>query len=216
MFIETGWQNSVIALLAAINTLAGAPGQSEPIAPLSAADIVKISAALQDGSYRPAHWFDGRGNSSPILRIPAAAPAVDGSAGYQVLVMPIAPSMAERLSKRSGIVFEDPFYAVLASYNLARFGQPWVEVLVPGRELAWSRRSSIVAAIAGGTYRPEQYFQRAGPALAGAGQVPLSVHVIAGADLEKLYFLGLADLALEGGMAGLYQLYKYQAPQRAK
>lgn len=214
MLIESGWQNSVVALLAAINTMAGAPGLSAPIAPLSAVDIVMISAALQDGSYRPAQWFGRAGNIVQAGASSPAAPLVDRLGSYDVFTLPIAPSMAERLSKQSGIVFDDPFYALLASYNLGRFRKPWVEVLVPNRELAWSRRSAIVAEIAGGTYRPERYFQLAGPALAGApaGVVLLSVHGVDGDALGKLYFIGFADLNLGAGMGGTYQLYKYKAP----
>lgn len=212
MLLEFGWQNSVVALLAAINSIAGAPRLSAPIAPFRTVDIVTISAALQDGSYRPAQWFGEAGNERAQVSS-MSAPVLEQSRSYDVFTLPVVPSMVERLSKRSGLVFDDPFYALLASYNLGRYGKRWVEVLVRNRERAWSQRTAIVAEIAGGTYRPERYFQIAGPAIVGApaGVLPLSAHGVDGSALGKLYFLGFGDLKLEAGMGGMYQLYKYKA-----
>ena len=144
--------------------------------------------------------------------ISPTAPVVDRSASYEVFALPISPAMAESLSKESWIVFDDPFYALLASYNLGRFKKAWVEVRTPNREHAWSQRSAIVAEISAGTYRPERYFQLAGPYRADAGVVPLSAHGLGGGDIAGLYRLGYADLNLEAGMGGLYQLYSYEAP----
>lgn len=199
-----------MALLAAINALLGAPDCAVPLAPLTENTVEKIAAALQEGAYQPAQWFSP-GAAAPLARVSAAAPAWAANARHSVVLLPVEPSGLVRVSKRSGgVVYEDPFYAVLACFNLGYLKKPLVEVRASSREQAWSRRPALLGELARGEYRPERYFSPAGPAL-GGGVAP-SAHGIAGEDMERLVFNGMAEARLDAAPARLYRLYRYEAP----
>ncbi len=213
MFIESSWQDTVIALLTAINGLLGYPYHTVPMAPLTVDDVVKIAASLQTSAYQPAQWF-GNPGTDPIQRgIPVATPGIDPSAHYELVWLAVEPSRPAVVSSRGGgILFEDPFYAILAGFNLGRFKQNWVEVRISGRDKAWSQRSLIVNEITRGTYRPEHYFSLAGQALAEAGELSVGARSILGKDLLRLEFNGRTEVRLDPGGGQLFLLYRYEAP----
>lgn len=213
MFIESSWQDNVIALLTAINALLGHPYHTVPMTPLTVTDVVKIAASLQTNTYQTAQWF-GNPGAAPIQRgIPTATPGIDPAANYELIWLAIEPSRLAVVSSRGGgILFEDPFYAVLASFNLGRFTQHWVEVRVSGRDKAWSQRSVIVNELTRGTYRPERYFSLAGLALAERGELSVGARSIAGKDLLRLEFNGRTEVRLDSGVGQLFLLYRYEAP----
>jgi hypothetical protein len=211
MFIEPGWQHSVIALLTAINAIAGAPNNMVPLSPLSAHDIVEIGEALRNGSYQPDRWFGPQGARPLAPTISNLVPSIEPKASYVVIVASNALSGLEMISKRSGgILYEDPFYALLASFNLGRYGAPWAEVLVANRATAWMQRPAIVDELARGLYRPERYFHLAGPIMVGPGEQYLSTHGAAGSELLHLQGNGRADASLDGTDGQLYLIYKYK------
>ena len=213
MFIESLWQDHVIALLTAINALLDAPDYAVPIAPLTASDIAKIATSLQEGKYQPAQWFKKASGDQIKGTVSASLPAIDPEKNYDVLRLLLEPSGLEHLSKRSGgILFEDPFYALLAGFNFGRFKKPWVEVRVPSREKAWEQRSVIVHEFTRKVYRPERYFHLAGAALTGDGKTPATAHIISGKDLASLELNGMADVVLDSGAGQLFLLYRYEAP----
>lgn len=216
MFIEAHWQHSVIALLTAINALAGAPDNTVPLRPLDMGAVVAIGQALRSGTYQPAHWF-GPQRALPGVPAPSTlAPPIEALVKYAVIVAPNEPSGREMISRRSGgILYEDPFYALLASFNLGRFGMPWAEPLVASRQAAWQQRPAIVAELARGVYRPEQYFDLAGPLMVGPEQPYLSAHSVLGRDLLHVQDNGSADASLDGAAGELYLLYKYKLPAAA-
>lgn len=211
MFIETGWQYSVIALLTVINAIAGAPNNTVPLSPLSAHDIVEIGEALRNGSYQPDRWFGPQGARAPASALATLAPSIDPDATYDVIVASNALSGLEMVSRRSGgILYEDPFYALLASFNLGRYGKPWAEVLVADRATAWRQRPAIVDELVRGLYRPERYFHLAGPIMVGPGAQYLSTHGAPGRELLHLHGIGRADASLDGADGQLYLTYKYK------
>lgn len=211
MFIEPGWQSSVIALLTAINAMAGAPNRTTPLRPLDIGAVVAIGEALRTGTYQPADWFGAQGPGALTPAVATLAPPIGPTANYAVIVASSSLSGMEMISKRSGgILYEDPFYALLASFNLGRFGMPWAEQIVINREIAWQRRPQILAELARGEYRPERYFHLAGRLMAHPGAPYLSAHSAAGRELLHLQDNGRADASLDGGPGLLYLFYKYQ------
>lgn len=213
MLIESGWQDNSIILLMAINAALGAPDYTVPRAVLTVSDIVKIGVCLQDNTYQPAQWFDKKAAGPVVRGIPTVTPRIDPDANYMAIRLAIEPARPIMVSSRgSGIIFEDPFYAVLASFNLGRYKKSWVEVKVSSREQAWMQRADIVADMLRGAYRPERYFSLAGPALTEPGEASLSAVTIVGKDLLRLEINGRAEASLDSGSSHLYLLYRYAPP----
>lgn len=211
MFIEPSWQSSVIALLTVINATVGAPDSTTPLRPLDTGAIVAIGEALRNGTYQPADWF-GVQSAGPLApAIATLAPPIGPAEKYAVIVAASSLSGMEMISRRSGgILYEDPFYALLASFNFGRFGMPWAEPLVLNRDIAWQRRPQILAELARGDYRPEHYFHLAGRLMEEPGAPYLSAHSTTGGELLHLQHNGRADARLDGAPGQLYLLYKYQ------
>jgi hypothetical protein len=211
MFVEPAWQESIVALLVAINTLAGAGDRNVVAKPLSIGDVAAIAQALKNNSYQPDQWFvRGTMKQQPVAQ---AAPPVAMADRYDVMVLGIEPSGLAEVSKKSGgLVYEDPFYALLASYNIGRYKSNLVNVQVSSRDHAWAQRQRIVDQLRQGVYRPEKYFALAGPAIPGTNGADLRAASLAGEALSRLAFNGETEARLDGEPAKLFGLYKYVAP----
>lgn len=213
MFIDPSWQEGLISLLIAINGASGAPERTALLHPLSPAQVVVIAQALEQGSYRPEQWFGVAGTHPP--RRPALGsvpPPVHSDQDYAVVRFGAEPSDRTQVSSRSGgILFEDPFYAVLAAFNAGK-GSLAVEVRTSSRELAWARRQAIVDAVRTGTYDAGRYFAERGPLLSGRRHGDWNSGLVSGDDLNRLIFNGRAAVSLGGEPSALYGLYKYVEP----
>ncbi len=211
MFIETAWQDSVIALLTAINVFLGSPDHTISKVPLTMKSIERIAISLQDGTYQPAQWFDKNEGNHLVKRISTVMPNIDPNIIYEVLLLSIEPSLPEMISKRGGgILFEDPFYALLASFNIGRFKKPWVEVLAFNREQVWSQRLAITDKIAQKTYQAEQFFSLAGMTLSMPNEPLLSAKSILGKNILRLdEYHGMTEVPLNSDLGHLYLLYRY-------
>ncbi len=198
MFIESSWQEGVVALLVAINTVLGAPDHGQPIRPLVPSDMVTLALSLQDRSYRPANWFvPVPGRQVPPL-VSAQVPSDINAEQYDVLVWAIEPSGLSMVSSRSGgILYLDPFYALLASFNLGQFGRFYAEVRVPVPNLAqpWSQRQAIIAELHQGSYRPDRYFTLADGASTTPGQPGVSLVMLSGQDMQEFKMIGMSSVA---------------------
>src|SRR5688500_4254292 len=100
MFIESSWQDSVVALLVAINALAGAGDRTAPLRPFGVDDVVAIALSLENRSYRPERWFtQGAALQPPIGR---SAPPIADVGEYMVVVRAVEPAGLQHISKTSG------------------------------------------------------------------------------------------------------------------
>ncbi len=211
MFIEPSWQESIVALLVAINALSGAADRTAPHRSFAPDDVVTIALSLQDRSYRPERWFThGAGIQKPI---PQSAPAISAAEQYALIARAVEPAGLRLMSKKSGgFLYEDPFYALLASYNIGIAGSGLLEISVSSRNQAWAQRQRIVTELQQGTYRPERYFAATGPALAAEEGGPMGLVSLLGADLSRLAENGMTEVRPDGKPARLYGLYHYVAP----
>jgi hypothetical protein len=212
MFIEAAWQESVIALLAAINVFLGSPNYTIPKVPLTMNSIETIAVSLQDGTYQPAQWFDRNEENQPAKKVASAIPSIEPNINYEVLLLSIEPSLPKMISKRGGgILFEDPFYALLASFNIGRFKKPWVEVLAFNREQVWLQRFAITEKLVQGTYQVEQFFSLAGMTLSMPNKQLVSPRNISGKSILRLDELhGMTEVPLNSDLGHLYLLYRYK------
>ena len=222
MFIEPFWQESLSSLLIAINMAYGAPHLRTILQPFTEADVVLIAQALENRSYKPEQWFGRSGSALPEpAKLSATAPAVHGTGRYTMLAYLAEPSGREAVSSRSaGLLYEDPFYAVLAAYNLglamahgaAPGGSFPVEVMTSSRERAWAQRQPIVDQIRSATYRPQAYFAISGPLLPTTPQGRWRVGDVDGEDLTRLVFNGGAGAAFGSDRQQFHRLYKFVPP----
>lgn len=221
MFIEPTWQDSLISLLIAINGSLGAADRATALRPLTPTDVVAIAHAISQKSYKPDHWF-GVGGISLSQRQPISSvePPIQPEARYAAVMISAEPSGREMISSRSGgLLFDDPFYAILAAYNISKAPKRsdlsvgfYVEVKTSSRDLTWARRQAIVQAIATGTYLQDRYFSVSGPihvtrqdALWHAGELP-------GDQMTKLVSNGASTASFSGGIPQVYGLYRYVSP----
>lgn len=213
MFIESSWQEGLISLLIAINGAFGAADRTAVLRPLSPPDVVVIAQALEQRSYRPEQWF-GIANAAPPSRPAAAstAPVTHSDQRYAVIRFAAEPSERTQISSRSGgLLFEDPFYAVLAAFNSGN-GSLAMEVKASSREQAWARRQEIIDAIRMGKYDADRYFAERGPLVSVGASSNWNIGDLLGEDLEVLIFNGRAAVPFNATPSMLYGLYMYVAP----
>jgi len=215
-FIEPSWQDSLVSLLVAINAVSGAPERNAVVRPLTPTDVVAIAQSLESRSYRPDQWF-AVGTTTPQA-VRTAAPALNPGARYELTRYGAEPSGMTQISSRAGgLLFEDPFYAVLAGYNIglqaspAPAGQP-VEVKVSSRDQAWAQRQRIVDELRQGSYRADRYFAVSGPAHAVKAGGSWGSGGVSAADLDKLVVNGRTGVTFGESAPALYGLYRYVAP----
>ena len=215
-FIEPSWQDSLVSLLVAINAVAGAPERNAVVRPLTPNDVVAIAQSLESRTYRPDQWFAVGANAPQTVR--TAAPTMNPSARYELTWFGAEPSGMTQISSRAGgLLFEDPFYAVLAGYNIglqatpAPAGQP-VEVKVSSRDQAWAQRQQIVDELRKGSYRADRWFAVSGPVPVAKEGASWRSGGVSAADLDKLVVNGRTAVTFGEGAPALYGLYRYVAP----
>lgn len=216
MFIESSWQESVVALLVAINSLLGAPQYRQPIKLFALSDMPTIASSLQGRTYRPESWFSSAPEQviRPLVGTPP--PSAFGSERYDVMVLSIQPSGLAMVSSRSGgIIYLDPFYALLASFNLGHFGSANVElrVSVSNPNQPWSQRQTIVAELRQGSYLPQRYFSLANSVPKAVAEPSVTLGKLSRQDLSELAICGMAEAVQVDARGPMrYLLYRYVMP----
>jgi hypothetical protein len=214
MFIEPLWHESLIALLVVINGLYGAPDKTQLNRKLSPEDVTVIARSLEQRAYRPEEWFAIGGQGASRAVSPATPPII-ANTRYDMVCLGLEPAGLEHISKRSGgLLYEDPFYAVLAAYNLGQKKIHRVEVKVPSREQAWSQRSQILSELRQNTYRAENYFVIAGARVVGLDTPLWRIAAISGQDLSRLDISGQTEVSVGEVPVRLYGLYQFVAPTK--
>lgn len=215
-FIEPGWQDSLVALLVAINGLTGAPERTALLRPLVESDVAVLAQAMEQRSYRPEQWFGAGAAGRP--RVAPDMPPVKAELTYALVALAAEPSGRKTISSRAGgLLYEDPFYAVLAGFNIGTGltdGYGWsIEVSPRNREQAWARRQGIVDALRQGSYSGKAYFAFSGPMQPGRTEVMRwRVDGASGAALSSLFLIGRGSIRFQGETPQLYALYRFAAP----
>ena len=215
-FIEPGWQDSLVALLVAINGLAGAPERTALLRPLVESDVAVLAQAMEQRTYRPEQWFGAGAAGRP--RVAPDTPPVKAELTYAVVALAAEPSGRQTISSRAGgLLYEDPFYAVLAGFNIGTGltdGYGWsIEVSPVNREQAWARRQGIVDALRQGSYAGKAHFASSGPLQPAQTELMRwRVDRVSGTALSSLFLIGRGSISLRGEAPQLYALYRFVAP----
>jgi hypothetical protein len=187
-FSEPGVQ-AVIGLLSAIHTAMGRLEYSPTPDGLGPERLLQLAESLRGGKYQPADWFR-KGTPPPTATaLTGEAPKLQAGTIYQTILDPIEEaSLRTRSVGAGGMVFEDPFYALLACYN-ATLGKPdHVMPFAKTYKDLWRKRPAIVQAVRTKAYntRVETYFAPAPPPPANQPRPPLQLLTIRGDQLEVL------------------------------
>jgi len=180
---------AVVGLLSAIHAAMGRLEFAEPPDDLGPERLLRIAESLRGGKYQPADWFR-KGMPPPApTALTAEAPKLEPGTSYQTILDPIQEaSLRSRSVGAGGLVFEDPFYALLACYN-ATLGKPdHVMPFAKTYKDLWRKRPAIVQAVRTKAYetRVETYFAAAPPPPANQPRPPLQLQAIRGDQLERL------------------------------
>jgi hypothetical protein len=186
-----------VALLSSINVAMGQPEYLVPPDDLGPGPLLKLAETLRAGRYRPEAWFRRGPERVGVEAVPETPPPLAPGATYLTVNLPVRePSQRFRSVGAGGVLFEDPFYALLACHNASR-GKP--RLVIPfAREFKnlWQRRRSIIRSVREKTYEPAGYFAEALP-IDGDQPPPLKVQPIGGGDLQRLRDAGAAVLLLD-------------------
>jgi hypothetical protein len=210
-FSDAEWRSAILRLLVAINAVEHS-NLSRPQAAVQEKDLLKISDDLATRKYRPDEWFQpGAGVGTGQLR--TSAPSLDPHAEYRLLKLNALDEPITRASMRfGGIAFEDPFYALLACFNLGMYGSLFFLPRVTSVDQAWSQRSAILDALVRGSYIPDRFFVKCTPAVPGGTGLPMEDLTVNGALLGKLRESGRGNVPDNKGI-GKYALYDFVPEQ---
>jgi hypothetical protein len=201
-FVDPNWRTAVEGLLAALDVALGRKPAASGAKNLSDNDVLAICSEMSRRTYRPGAWVSPQATASWKLSLPQ----LQSKETYTVISLDAADPLSQHYSMRSGgILFEDPFYAVLACYNVGYRRRPLILPQVADWQEAWARREHIVQTIAANKYDPEQWFIECLPGSAGQDLRPASLS-LTGEVLGQLRESGLGDLPSARGLAK-YALY---------
>ncbi|KHD05530.1 hypothetical protein PN36_29075 [Candidatus Thiomargarita nelsonii] len=215
-FPETKFREPLVALLKAINTKIGQPGYMINFtSDLVENDLIKLAEQLASGQYRPNQWFSVKETKgSEFLHIQENMPVLVHDTIYHLLCLPGTDEFSRFTSGADGgIVFEDPFYALLACFNVGNWKKLYILPSVTDHENPWQQRQMIVNSLKEDTYQPSQYFTECLPSDWKTRENLLKILQITGSQLERMREVGMDTIFLEPkeGIA-TYRLYHFKPP----
>jgi hypothetical protein len=201
-FVDPNWRAAVEGLLAALDASLGANPKAGVAKSLTDHDVLAICSEMSHRNYRAGAWVSQQ--AAPNWKV--SPPQLQPRATYTVVAIDAADPLSRHYSMRSGgILFEDPFYAMLASYNAGYRGQLLTLPQVADWQEAWTRREQIVQSIATKKYDPKRWFIECLPG-SGGGDLRPEFLSLTGEVLSELRESGLGDLPTARGLAK-YALY---------
>lgn len=204
-FPEQDWQAAVVPLLITVNKLNGNADLTRSKFTLDDDALIRIGSGLADGSYDARAWFS-KGAPASVEIAEHGASELDPRAHYKLLRLRALDPLRERVSSAfDGIVFEDPFYALLACRNIGAFHKLFVLPSPTDWNNNFERRGSILKALGNGSYRPENYFVEC-LGIGRADVLPMDIVEMNGEYLFTLRYNGMATL----NQVGVFSLYSYR------
>jgi hypothetical protein len=207
--LSAEWQHPTILLLTTINLLLGQPQRAEPKRELEAADLIKIAEELIKKQYDPASWFNvSTAPPGAAPAIPSRAESPNEAATYLLPNLQGSnPANAMLSVAEGGVLYEDPFWFLLAAYEVGRSGR--LPILPKGTPQAvWTRRAELLEELRAGTLVPDRWFTRMDPVGEGNG-LPARIRTTTGAEILKMRLAGDALLTDPGSFPKVYSLYGY-------
>ena len=207
-FIDPEWHPAVLRLLAAINATFARPDYVRQKATLQESDLADIGAALATRSYRPDRWFQsGAAIGMPALR--SDSPSIDPKSEYRLLALSALQETVSRTSVQfGGIVFEDPFYALLACFNVGAYSKLLILPRVSSVDQAWQQRSAIIDSLSNGSYTPEKLFFQCEPVGQNRTGLPITALAVRGGLLQQIRQVGRGNIQDSAGFSR-YALYEF-------
>ncbi|MCD6534443.1 MAG: hypothetical protein J7L25_10260 [Deltaproteobacteria bacterium] len=204
------WQQTVVFLLTIINYVVGETGHAKLHKPLCGEDLLKLADQLMVGSYQPQEWFqaDSRLADKNFLKeLPADPVATDN---YCLPTLSGEDVLTQMLNLRSGgVVYEDPFWFLLAAYNINKTASRFIIPRPANPQRAWQSRLEVLGALHNGQYQAEEWFaETLSPAV--PNDKPAGLLQVSGADLIKLRTAGRGTLIDPDLGIGGYLLYGYE------
>ncbi len=206
------WQRTVVLLLAIINYVMGEPGHAKLQKALDQEALLTLADQLMSGSYQPREWFQANshlGDKNFIQQFPTTPKA---NATYCLQTLPGEDSLTETLNLRSGgVIYEDPFWFILAAYNINKTAGRFIIPRPANPQNAWQSRLEVLAALHNDQYQAEEWFAETRPltdSYNSHDQTAKFIDVI-GADLIKLRTAGRGTLVDSDLGVGRYILYEY-------
>jgi hypothetical protein len=207
--LSSGWQQEVMLLLTTINSVLGQPQRTQPRRPLEPPELVQIAEELIGQKYDPASRFDLGPVSAGAAGSPSATLANPGdTASYLLPNLQGSNPANSRLSvAEGGVLYEDPFWFVLAAYGIGRTGR--LAILPKGiPRKAWEGRAEALQQLRSGAWAPGNWFAMMQPVGSGNG-LPAALRQTTGAEIAKMRFTGRALLNEPGSFPKMYSLYGY-------
>jgi hypothetical protein len=133
---------------------------------------------------------------------------------YNAISLDLADPFSSLYSGTSGgILFEDPFYALLACYNLGYLRKLSVLPQCTSWQEAWARRGKILESIEARAYNPHDWFVDCHPKSSG-GIPRVELLSLEAQTLGRLRTSGLGEV-YKVRMPGKYALYLLTPPRKA-
>jgi hypothetical protein len=207
-FTDPKWRNAVVRLLAAVNATFSHPDYVRPKAIPQEKDLPNIGAALATRNYHPDEWFEP-GTAVGMSALRSDKPPVDPKSEYRLLALSALQEIVSRISMRfGGIVFEDPFYALLACFNVGAHRKLFLLPKVSSVDQAWQQRIPIVNSLAKGAYDPGKFFFECAPVDQNQTGLPITLLTVRGDLLQQLRQVGRGNLRDSAGFSR-YALYDF-------
>jgi len=206
------WQRTVVLLLAIINYVMGEPGHAKLQKTLDHEALLILANQLMTGAYQPREWFQPDshlGDKNFIQQFPTN-PQADTT--YCLPTLPGEDSLTETLNLRSGgVIYEDPFWFLLAAYNINKTADRFIIPRPTNPQNAWQSRLEVLAALNNNQYQAAEWFAETQPqtdSYNSNDQTAKFMDVV-GADLIKLRTAGRGTLVDSDLGIGWYFLYGY-------
>lgn len=212
-FVDSSWLDGVVELMITINASQGKAIWRHPKRVWEVDDIVEIGKELMGNVYNPADWFD----TAQALATPSISlhemPAFTIDRKYKVLSLAAVDQFGKFVSMRfGGIVFEDPFYFLLACKNISQLrGHSkglYVLPTVESKQAAWKQRAIILKQLQMRSYQPFDFFAECDP-IGQQPLPPLASFDITGSQLAELRDVGGANLHDKVGL-GKFVMYAFR------
>jgi hypothetical protein len=110
-----------------------------------------------------------------------------------------------------GIAFEDPFYALLACFNVGKYHKLFFIPKVSSVGQAWQRRMAILDALGNRSYDPSNFFRECAPIGQNHIGLPMTSLSVRGDLLLQMRQVGEGNIQDGSGFA-MYALYEFVLP----
>jgi len=193
-FSDNQWYETLVELLRAFNKLLNKPELVKPTFKKTSDALLSMGSALCLGRYKPENYFTKKSFSlikQNPKKLRSDVPAVSDEAYYHVFSLIGIDDVAKLTSKPAGgIIYEDPFYAFLACFNLGYSKQLYLLPAKATYPSVWETRNEILKTLEAKTYLPESYFVLCSPASSNPLIQNPELSSIKGSDLIGLREIG--------------------------